>query len=593
EATDATRQSAPLGEPLHAHALSVVLAESTAPGLAVEAAQWINDPDEQAMALLEAVCGAASCGRPRDSGDIARAISDPHRRAQALGWAAAAAARTGCIDLAGSLVQEMQETEDGLPQQPFRSGDHSRAALSAFAKALTVSGQDDAASSLAATAPNAWISAEILSAVVVGLIARGDDRKALSKVEDLAVSPRAPRALAPVAAAWVRAGSAPRALEAIQTLPRSEQQAEALSLAVQSLARSGHAVPQGPHLAGLACELADTLTSPTWPDYVLYEHVRALTGYGRHTLAAAVSQHIADVPLRARAVGSGDSLARTPARDPDEDVGDIAAEAAFLVELATDAHNNQWAVASTAAALAWTGEHDRARDLAQALPETFAKDEAIASVAEALAASGRYNEGTDLAKGVPDGLQQDRVLNGIARWAARRRDFRTAVDVAAVIGRHEEQSWALLTTVDLAVQEQQYGEAAAAARALTDTNDRVRALSTICAAARRHDAQSHAGQLTSELESLILDALNSDDYTRQRRGALKAAAAEGWGDSPSGRAAAIEALRLAPWHVCLRAVRRSAPQALQTAVHAVLHEPAAATASLAPEATGSLKHGGH
>ncbi|MFE9308078.1 hypothetical protein ACFYM5_10295 [Streptomyces sp. NPDC006706] len=574
EASDATRQGTALGESHHVSTLSVVLAESNAPGLAVEVAQEVSDPDRQARALLEAACGAARCGRPHDGGDIARAIPDPYQRAQALGWVAAAAARAGSLELASSLVQAMREAESSLSPQPVVSVDHSKAALAALAKAFTDSGQDDAAIALAATAQHTWVRAEILAAVAEGLVARGEDERALTMVRDFATSPRASRALAPVAAAWVRAGSEPRALEAIQALPDSAKQAEALALTAQSLTRTGH-VPQHSALERQAHTLADALTAPTWPDQVLYERVRMLVSHGRLKLAAAVSQHITDTRLQARAVAPGDSAASPstpPAPDPDENDDDVTAEAAFLVELATEEHTHQQAVASAAAALAWTGQHDRARALAHALPDTATKDEATASVAEAMAAFGHCTKGLKLARNLPDPLQRNRVLSNIAHWAAQRGDFRTAIDVAAGIDRREQQSWALLTTVDLAVGKRQYAEAAAAARALPESYDQVRALCAISAAARRHGEHAYADQLTGELKSLLPDTPDPDDRAGRRRGSLQAAAAEGWGDSPLGRAAAIEALSLAPWHVCIHAIRRTAPQALQTAVHTALHE---------------------
>ncbi|MFE6534038.1 MULTISPECIES: hypothetical protein [Streptomyces] len=588
EASDATRQGTSLGEFHHVGTLSVILAEADAPGLAVEVAHGISDPDRQARTLLEAACGAAGRGRPHHGADIARAIPDPYRRAEALGWVAAAAARTGSLKLASSLVQAMHEAESSRPSQPFVSVDHSKAALAALAKAFTDSGQDDAASALVTTAQHSWVKTEILAAVAEGLVARGEDERALTLVRDFATSSRASRALAPVAAAWARAGSEPRALEAIQALPHSAEQAEALALTAQSLARVDY-VPQDSALARQAHALADALTAPTWSDHVLCERVSMLARQGRLKLAAAVSQHITDTHLQARAVAPGDSAASSsspPAPDPDEDDDDVTAEAAFLVELATEEHTHQQAVASAAAALAWTGQHDRARALAHALPDTFTKDEAIASVAEAMAAFRHGTKGLELARSLPDTLQRDRVLRNITHWAAQHGDFRTAVDVAAGIDCHEQQEWALLTTVNLAVGKRQYAEAAAAARALPEPYDQVRALCAISAAARQHGEHAYADQLSSKLKSLMPDTSDPDDPTETQRGSLKAAAAEGWGDSPLGRTAAIEALSLAPWHVCIHATHRTAPQALQTAVHTVLHGARAAAAGSARDAAG-------
>jgi hypothetical protein len=579
EASDATRQGTALGESHHVGALSVILAESNAPGLAVEVAQGINDPDMQARALLEAACGAARCGRPHEGADIARAILVPYQRAQALGWVAAAAARAGSLELASNLVQEVHEVESSHSV----SVDQSKAALAALAKAFTDSGQDAAASALAATAQHTWDRTEILSAVAESLVARGEDERALTLVRDFATSWRASRALAPVAAAWARAGSEPRALEAIQALPHLAEQAEALALTAQSLTRADH-VPQNSALARRAHALADALTAASWSDHVLYERVRMLVRHGRLKLAAAVSQHITDTRLQAQAMG--DSAASSSAPDPDEDDNNLTAEAAFLVELATEERTHQQAVASVAAALAWTGQHDRARALAHALPDTFTKGEATASVAEAMAAFGHGTKGLELARSLPDTLQRDRVLRDITHWAAQRGDFRTAVHVAVGIDHQEQQNWALLTTVNLATRERQYAEAAAAARALPEACDQVRALCTISAAARQHGQHAYADQLSSKLKSLVPDTSDPDGQTERRRGSLKAAAAEGWGDSPLGRAAAIEALSLAPWHFCIHATHRTAPQALQTAVRAMLHEAGTAAADSARDATG-------
>lgn len=114
----------------------------------------------------------------------------------------------------------------------------------------------------------------------------------------------------------------------------------------------------------------------------------------------------------------------------------------------------------------------------------------------------------------------------------------------------------------------------------------MRALCAISAAARQHGENACADQLTGELKSLIPDTSDPDDRTGSRLGSLKAATAEGWGDNALGRAAAIEALSLAPWHVCIHATRRTAPQALQTAVRTVLDEAGAAAADSAQGAIG-------
>ncbi|MER5724692.1 hypothetical protein ABT043_22050 [Streptomyces sp. NPDC002418] len=583
EASAATRQGTALGDTHHVGTLSVILAESGAPDLAIAVAQEISDPDRQATTLLKASCGAAKCGRPQDGDAIARTILDPYRRAQALGWVAATAARAGSLELASQLLQRLRKLESSRSSQPVVSIDHSKAALVAMAKALAHSGKDDAAIALATTAQHTWIRADILAAVAKGLIARGEDEKALILVKDFALSPRASRALAPVAATWGRAGSGSKALEAIQALPDSAKQAEALALAAQSLTKTGH-LSQLSALARRACTLTDTLTAATWPDHVLYEHVRVLIHQGRLKLAAAVSQHIADKPLRARAVTPDDRVAKRstpPTHDPDEEESDdvLTVEAVFIVELATEEHNHQQAVASAAAALAWTGQHDQARAVALALPDTFTKDEAIASVAEAMAAFGHATKGLDLARSLADPLQRSRVLGNIAHWTAQRGDYSAAIDVAADISHHEQQSWALLSTVELAIERRQHAHAAAAAHALPDPYDQVRALCAISTAARQHGEDAYAGQLTGALNSVISNASAPEGRTRGRLGCLKAASAEGWGDSSRGRAAAIEALSLVPWHDSIHAVLRTAPQALQSAVRMVLADAKAAAAT--------------
>ncbi|WP_157873429.1 hypothetical protein, partial [Streptomyces neyagawaensis] len=507
EASDATRQDTALGEPYHLGLLCRALAESDAPDLAVGVARGIGDPDARTDALVDAACGAARRGLHRSGADIARAIADPYRRGRALGWVSSFAARAGSLELAETLLREMDKAEDEQPPRSLRSYDHRKAALSALARALTDAGRDDAAHALTETAPHTWDRAELRAAMARGLIARGEDERALTLVRDFAGSPRAPRALAPVAAAWAAAGSVPQALAALGALPDAAAQAEALSLAASSLTRDGHAT-RAAALAPHARALVDALTTPPW-------------------------------------------------LDPND-------------------------VAAAAAGLAWTGELDQARTLARQLVESYTRDEAIAAVAEAMAVSGRYEEGVELADSLPEPLMKGRVLADIAHWAARRGDFGTAVRTGAAIEHSEHQDWALLATVDCAVREHRYAEAVEAARALTEPRTRVRALCAVDAAARRHGEDDFADGVTGdvvtgdvvsgEFEPEASNSTDPEDGTDVWRCGLKAAAAEGWGDSARGRSAAVEALSLGPWHRCLSATRSTAPQALAEAVRAVLHD---------------------
>ncbi|MEU6803259.1 hypothetical protein [Streptomyces neyagawaensis] len=512
EASDATRQDTALGEPYHLGLLCRALAESDAPDLVVGVARGIGDPDARADALVDAACDAARRGLHSAGADIARAIADPYRRGRALGWVSSFAARGGSLELAETLLREMDKAEDEQPPRSLRSYDHRKAALSALARALTDAGRDDAAHALTETAPHTWDRAELRAAIARGLIARGEDERALALVRDFAASPRAPRAVAPVTAAWAAAGSVPQALAALGALPDAAAQAEALSLAASSLTRDGHAT-QAAALAPHARALADGLTTPPW-------------------------------------------------LDPND-------------------------VAAATAGLAWTGELDQARTLARQLDESYVRDETIAAVAEAMAVSGRYEEGVELADSLPEPLMKGRVLADIAHWAARRGDFGTAVRTGAAIGHSEHQDWALLATVDCAVREHRFAEAVEAARALTEPRTRVRALCAVDAAARRHGEDAFAGVVTGdvvtgdvvtgdvvsgELEREASGSTDPEDGIGVWRCGLKAAAAEGWGDSARGRSAAVEALSLGPWHRCLSATRSAAPQALAEAVRAVLHD---------------------
>ncbi|WP_055714962.1 hypothetical protein [Streptomyces torulosus] len=497
EASDATRQDTALGEPYHLGRLCTALAESNAPDLAVGVARGIGDPDARADVLVDAACGAARRGLHRAGADVARAIADPYRRGRALGWVSSFAALSGSLELAETLLRELDKAEDEQPPRSLRSYDHRKAALSSLVRALTDAGRDDAAHALTESAPHTWDRAELQAAMARGLIARGEDERALTLVRDFAFSPRAPRALAPVAAAWAAADSVPQALAALRALPDAAAQAEALSLAASSLTRDGHAARTAA-LASHARALADALTTPPW--------------------------------------------------------------------LAPDS------VAAATAGLAWTGELDQARTLARQLVESYARDEAIAAVAEAMAASGRHEEGVELADSLPEPLMKGRVLASIAHWAARRGDFGTAVRTGAAIGHSEHQDWALLATVDCAVREHRYAEAVEAARALTAPRTRVRALCAVDAAARRHGEDTFADVVTGEFEPEASGSTAPEDGTGVWRCGLKAAAAEGWGDSTRGRSAAVEALSLGPWHRCLHATRSAAPQALTEAVRAVLRD---------------------
>ncbi|MDG5806058.1 hypothetical protein P9869_26050 [Streptomyces ossamyceticus] len=241
EASDATRQDTALGEPYHLSRLCTALAESNAPDLALGVARGIGDPDARADVLVDAACGAARRGLHRAGADIARAIADPYRRGRALGWVSSFAARSGSLELAETLLREMDKAEEEQPPRSLRSNDHRKAALSALARALTDADRDAAARALTETAPHTWDRAELQAAVARGLVARGEDEAALTLVRDVAASPRAPRALAPVVAAWTAAGSVPQALAALGALPDAAARAEALSLAASALTRAGNA----------------------------------------------------------------------------------------------------------------------------------------------------------------------------------------------------------------------------------------------------------------------------------------------------------------------------------------------------------------
>ncbi|MDQ0988824.1 hypothetical protein [Streptomyces sp. V3I7] len=573
EASDVTRENTGWGNFHHVAQLATVLAQAEAPGLAVEAARKIGEPDRQAMALKQAA-GAAASDNPDHGADIARASEDPWRRAQALGWVATAAARGGCTGLAASLIQEMREIESGLPPADLVSSDHRTAALAALAKAFTEDGQDEAADAVADTVKQNGSRAAVLAAIAGSLAERGEDDKALSLVGHLVTSPRAARLTAPIATVWAKAGSTRRALALLDLLPRAADQAEALALTAKSLA-GADGIVRDSVLARHAHALADVLSSPGWTDRALSEQVGLLLRHDRTDLAAALSQHIADPGRRSECdalCGTAAGLTAVSGADPDDE--DMTAEAAFLAEQITNVHDHQQDLGSVVAALAWTEQHDRAWSLLNALPDDSpSRDNAAAASAEALAASGHYAVARELAWSLPKGVERERVLDDVACWAARRGDFLIAVDLSAAEHPVEQRRFPLLNVVNLAAAKRQYAEAAAAARALRDTADQVRALCAIAAAARRHGARRCVDEFTDEVGTLLTAALEStEDWAERRRGRLQAAAAEGWGDCPAGRAAAVEALSLASWPTCLEAVRRTASQALPTALGPLLRE---------------------
>lgn len=574
EASDATRENTGWGNFHHVAQLSMVLARAGAPGLAVEAALKIDEPDRQAMALREAAVGAAASDRPDQGADIARAIEEPWRRAQALGWVAAAAARGGSTGLAGSLIQEMREIESRLPPARLVSSDHRVAALAALAKALTADGQEAAAYATADTVKQNWSRAKVLAAIAGSLAERGEDSKALSIVGRLATSPRAAHLAAPIATVWAKAGSTLRALDALELLPRAAGKAEALTLTAKTLS-GADGIVRSSVLARYAHALADVLSSPNWTNHALSEQVGLLLRHDRADLAAAVSQHITDPGRRLEHFAlCGGAAGRPTVSDTDQDDPDISAEAAFLAEQITNVHEHWQALASVVAALAWTEQHDRAWSLLNVLPEeSFSRDEAAAALAEALAASGHYAVGRELARSLPKGFQRERALDDVACWAARRGDFLIAIDLCTAEHHVERRAFPLLNVVDLAAAKRKYAEAAVAARALWDTAEKVRALCALSAAAHRHGAHDWVGDLADEVGALLTAASEqAEDWTGRQRGRLQAAAAEGWGDCPAGRAAAVEALSLASWATCLEAVRRTASQTLPAALGPLLHE---------------------
>ncbi|TGN75835.1 hypothetical protein E5083_19575 [Streptomyces bauhiniae] len=574
EASDATRENTGWDNFHHVAQLAMVLAEAGAPGLAVEAARKIDEPDRQAMALREAAVGAAASGKPEHGADIARAIEDPRRRAQGLGWVATAAARGGSTGLADRLIQEMRKIESRLPPAGLVPSDHRTAALAALAAAFTEDGQEDAADAITDTVKPNWSRAEVLAAIARSLAERGESDKARSLVRQLVTSPRAARLAAPIATVWARAGSTPSALAALGLLPLAADQAEALALTAKSLA-GADGIVRSSGLAHHAHALADVLNSPDWTNYALSEQIALLLRHDRTDLAAAVSQHITE-PGRRTEHGAlcGTAAGSSTVSDTGPYGEDITAEAAFLAEQITNVHDHWRALAYAVAALTWTEQHDRAWSLLNGLPdESASRDEAAAALAEALAASGHYAVGREVARSLPKGFQRERVLDDVACWAARRGDFLIAIDLCVAEHHVEQSKFPLLKVVDLAAAKRQYAEAAVAARALRDTEDQVRALCAISAAARRHGAHNWVGEFTDEVGALLTAASESTgDWTGRQRGRLQAAAAEGWGDCPAGRAAAVEALSLASWPTCLEAVRRTAAQALPAALGPLLRE---------------------
>ncbi|PIM67209.1 hypothetical protein CTU88_40210 [Streptomyces sp. JV178] len=408
EASDATRQDTALGEPYHLGRLCTALAESNAPDLAVGVARGIGDPDTRADALVDAACGAARRGLHRAGADLARGIADPYRRGRALGWVSSFAARSGSLELAETLLREMNKAEDEQPPRSVRSYDHRKAALSALVRALTDAGRDDAAHALTESAPHTWDRAELQAAMARGLVARGEDERALGLVRDFAASPRAPRAVAPVAAAWAAAGSVPQALAALRALPDAAAQAEALSLAAPSLTRDGHAAGAAA-LAPHARALADAVTTPPWLD--------------PDSVAAATA-----------------ALAWT---------GELE-QARTLTRQLVESYARDEAIAAVAEAMAASGRYEEGVELADSLPEPLIKGRVLAAIAHWAARRGDFGTAVRTGAAIGHSEHQDWALLATVDCAVREHQYAEAVEAARALTEPRARVRALCAVDDAA-----------------------------------------------------------------------------------------------------------------------------------------------
>lgn len=472
--------------------------------LAMEVANTIEEPHIHSLALVEATRATAARGAWRSAAGIARTIGDPRERQRALGCVAVGAAEAGELDLVPEVVQEMGEFHhrghtNGLPSE-FRT-----AAVTAWAKALAELGQDDEALGLARTTAGIRAQANVLAAVAHGMVRSGAYERAVVLAQTIAASPRPARPLAVVATALARHGQEAHAREVVRATHSVEEQAEALSLVAKALVKVGDRLGAAAW-AGAAHRVADALAVPDWRDRRLAREAEHLADIGQRDLAGAVSCHITDLSFR-------------PPNLEDAEAAALAAEAALHVDLMASSHSHEQALSSTAATLAWSGEHARARNLVVSLTDPYTEAEARAATAAAMAAWELYVEGTELACGIPDPLQRDRALADVVQSAADASSYRSAFGTAAAISQSDLREWALGSIFDAALRASDHSAAVEAARALPRSEDRARALCAAAAAAQQRGDHKLVSPLVDEVASMA----RSD-----RAAGVVTAAAEGW-----------------------------------------------------------------
>jgi tetratricopeptide (TPR) repeat protein len=242
-------------------------------------------------------------------------------------------------------------------------------------------------------------------------------------------------ALAEVAAALARAGQHERAEAVARAVADPGLQARALGDVAGALARAGQ--------YERAENIARSVTEPGSPAYALAQVAAAQAEAGHHYRAQETAGSVTDPAQRAGALAEvAMALART-GKDALARAAGVRAEAA--VRAITVWHcPPEYIVSQVAAALAQSGQHERALAIARLFPEAdFDQERPLTEVARALARAGKRERAEAIARSIPDRNPRARALAAVAEALAQAGQHEEAEAVAESVADPRAQACAL------------------------------------------------------------------------------------------------------------------------------------------------------
>ncbi|MFF0033324.1 trypsin-like serine protease [Streptomyces avermitilis] len=552
-------------------------------------AHAIDNPDRRGEALArvaevlaEAGCADAAADLAVDAVPLVRAMNNPDRRARALADVAWTLSRTGCSDTAATLVHEgmalarradsqhlrgeaqaavvralVDAGQTGaaariarMIEQPDRRG----MALIVVTGALARSGRPEEAVELAQTIEELSRRAQALGATVQTLAESGrlDDAREIAEMIDDPDTGAAARTL--VVRALAESDRVEQALQLAHSIARPDRRADALGVVVRALAEAGR--------ADEAVALVQGVTDAVPRSRFAIGAVRAMAQAGRPDQVRQLLGHIEGREQRDRALhGLVRTLADTGQIDdalselrnmPESEYRDAVqlyvvrslvrhrgADAA-MVHLGTIPHPKvrSPATISVVRKLAWEGRPVEALTLARKIPYSDRQAQALAAVIHVFVEQERGTEAMELARTMARTDRQSQELIGVVRTWAEEERTADALELADTITHTHHHAQALAAAIPALVRVgrtddalQLAGEAATAARAVTDPEDCAQVL------------------LDTALAMAAADHADGDTWLAAKHCA-------------EARTFIAEALSVGPWGVAIKAIAVFAPEIL-------------------------------